>query len=95
MAEGAGAGLLQQSGQDLASWKRLSHMCSARGGKSWLCHTYQAHRVEEDTLLEVKRFKPAKMAAKIDFCRGVRSAAMRECKPLTNWIRPAPTRMIR
>jgi len=57
MAEGAGAGLMQQSGQDLASWKCFAYMCSARGGKSWLCRTHQAHRVEEDILLEVKRFE--------------------------------------
>ena len=57
MAEGAGAGLMQQSGQDLASWKCFSYMRRTRGGKSWLCRTYQAHRVEEDTLLEVNRFE--------------------------------------
>jgi len=55
MAEGAGAGLMQQSGQDLASWKCSSYIDCARGGKSWLCRTFQAHRVEEDTLLEVNK----------------------------------------
>jgi len=59
MAEGAGAGFkfMQQSGQDLASQKYFSYMCCARGRKSWLCRTYHAHRVEEDTLLEVNRFE--------------------------------------
>jgi len=57
MAEGAGVGLMHQSCQDLASWKRFSYMYCARGGKSWLCPTYQAHRVEEDILLEVNRFE--------------------------------------
>jgi len=32
MAEGAGARLLQQNGQDLASWKRFSYIYCARGG---------------------------------------------------------------
>jgi len=44
--EGAGTGLVQQSGQDLASWKYFLYMYCARGGKSWLCRTYQAHCVE-------------------------------------------------
>jgi len=57
MVEDAGAGLMQQSGQDLASWKCFSYIYCARGGKSWLCRTYQAHRVEEDTLLEVNRLE--------------------------------------
>ena len=57
MAEGAGAGLMQQSCQDLASWKCFLYICCARGGKSWLCRTYQAHRVEEVILLEVDRFE--------------------------------------
>jgi len=37
---------------------------------------------------------PAKMAAN-RFLSRVRSAAKRECEPQTNWMRPAPTRMIR
>jgi len=58
MAEGAGAaGLMQQSGQDLASWKCFSKICCARGVKSWLCRTYGAHRVEKDTMLEANRFE--------------------------------------
>ena len=57
MAEGAGTGLMQQSGQDLASWKCFSYMYCARGGKSWLCRTYRAHRVDKDTLLEANRFE--------------------------------------
>jgi len=58
MAEGAGAGLIQQSGhwQALALWKCFSYIYCGRGGKSWLCRTYQAHRVEEDIKLEVNRF---------------------------------------
>jgi len=48
MVEGAGAGLMQQSGQDLASWKCFSYIYCARGGK---------YRVEEDTLLEANRFE--------------------------------------
>jgi len=46
MAEGAGAGLMQQSGQDLASWKCFSYIYCARGGKSH-CWWYRAscHRV--------------------------------------------------
>jgi len=32
MVEGAGAGLMQQNGQDLASWKRFSYIYCARGG---------------------------------------------------------------
>ena len=52
MAEEAGAELMQQSGQDLASWKCFSYIYCARGGKSWLCRTCRAHRVEKDTLLE-------------------------------------------
>ena len=57
MAEGAFAGLMQQSGQDLASWKCFSYIDCAPGGKSWLFRTFQAHCVEEDTLLEVNRFE--------------------------------------
>jgi len=57
MVEGAGAGLMQQSGQYLASWKCLSYTYCARGRKSWLCRTHRAHRVEEDTLLEANRFE--------------------------------------
>jgi len=57
MVEGAGAGLMQQSGQDLASWKCFPYIYCARGGKSWLCRTYRAHRVHEDTLLEANRFE--------------------------------------
>jgi len=57
MAEEAGAGLMQQSGQDLASWKCFPYIYCARGGKSWLCRTHPARRVEEDTLLEVNRFE--------------------------------------
>jgi len=53
ITEGAGAGLMQQSGQDLASWKCFSYIYCARGRKSWLCRTYQARLVEEDALLEV------------------------------------------
>ena len=56
MAEGAGAGLMQQSGQDLASWKCFSYIYCARGRKYWLCCTYQVHNVEEVILLEVDRF---------------------------------------
>jgi len=52
MSEGAGAGLMQQSGQNLASCKCCSYICCARGGKSWLCRTHRAHRVEKDTLLK-------------------------------------------
>ena len=57
MAEDAGAGLTQQSGQDLASWKCFSHIYCARGGKSWLYCTFQARHIEEDILLEVNRFE--------------------------------------
>jgi len=57
MAESAGAGLMQLSGQDLASWKCFSYIYCARGGKSWLCRTHGAHRVEKDTLLEAHRFE--------------------------------------
>jgi len=57
MAEEADAGLMQQSGQDLASWKCFPYICCARDEKSWLCRTYLARRVEEDTLLEVNRFE--------------------------------------
>jgi len=57
MAEGAGAGLMQQSGQDLASWKCFSYIFCAQGGKFWLFRTCQAYRVEEDILLEVNRFE--------------------------------------
>jgi len=57
MAEVAGAGLMQQSGQDLASWKCFSYIYCTRGGKSWLCRTYRAHHIEEDTLLESNRFE--------------------------------------
>jgi len=57
MAEEAGAGLMQQSGQDLASWKCISYIYCGRGGKSWLCRRYRAHRVEKDTLLEANRFE--------------------------------------
>jgi len=53
MAEGASAGLMQQSGQDLASWKHFSYIYCPRGRKSWLRGTYQADRVNEDILLEV------------------------------------------
>ena len=61
-ADCAGAGLKQQSGQDLASWKRFLHIYCARGKKSWpyrtwLYRTYRAHHVEEDTLLEANRFE--------------------------------------
>ena len=61
MAEGAGAGLMQQSGQDLASWKCFSYIYCARSGKSWLCRTYRAHRVEKDTFLEVSRFEEGRV----------------------------------
>jgi len=47
MREGAGAGLVQQIGQDLASCKCFSYTCCAPGGKSWLCRTHRAHRIEE------------------------------------------------
>jgi len=58
MAEGTGAGLMQQGGgQDLASWKCFLYIYCARGKKSWLCRTYQAHRVEDDTLLEANGFE--------------------------------------
>ena len=57
MADGTGVGLMQQRGQDLALLKCFSHIYCARGGKSWLCCTHQAHSVEEDTLLEAKRFE--------------------------------------
>jgi len=55
MADGAGAGLMEQSGQDLASWKCFLYIYCARGQKSWLCRTHRARRVEEDTLLEANR----------------------------------------
>jgi len=42
MVEGAGAGLTQQSGQDLASQKCLYYICWAGGRKFWLCGTYRA-----------------------------------------------------
>ena len=59
MAEGAGAGLMQQSSQDLASWKYFSYIIyCARGGKSWPYRTYQSHHAEEDILLEMKRRAP-------------------------------------
>jgi len=57
MAESAGAGLMQLSGQDLASWKCFSYIYCARGGKSWRCRSHGAHRVEKDTLLEAHRFE--------------------------------------
>jgi len=57
MAEGAVAGLMHQSGQDLASWKFFLYTYCARGGKSWLCRTSQVHHVEKDTFLEVNRFE--------------------------------------
>jgi len=57
MVEGAGVGLMQQSGQDLASWKCFPYIYVARGRKSWLSRTHRAHRVEEDTLLEVNIFE--------------------------------------
>jgi len=40
MADGAGAGLMQQSGQDLALWKCFSYIYYVRGGKSWLYRTH-------------------------------------------------------
>jgi len=57
IVEGAGAGLMQLSGQELVSWKCFLYIYCARGGRSWLCRTYRAHRVEEDTLLESNRFE--------------------------------------
>jgi len=57
MAEEVGAGLMQQSGQDLASWKCFSYIYCARGGISWLCRTYPARHAEEDSLLEMNRFE--------------------------------------
>jgi len=57
MADGAGAGLMQQSGQDLASQKCFLYIYCDRGEESWLCRTYRAHSVEEDTLLEVTDLK--------------------------------------
>jgi len=57
MTDGTGTGLMQQSGQDLASWKCFLHIYCARGKKSCLYCTYQARRVEEDTLLEANRFE--------------------------------------
>ena len=57
MADGAGAGLMQQSGQDLASQKCFLYIYCDRGEESWLCRTYRAHHVEEDTLLEANRFE--------------------------------------
>jgi len=57
MVDEASAGLMQQSGQDLESWKCFSYISCARGGKSWLCCTCPARRVEEDILLEVNRFE--------------------------------------
>jgi len=57
MVEGAGAGLMQQSGQDLASWKSFLYIYCVRCGKSWLYGTYQALCVEEDILLDVDRFE--------------------------------------
>ena len=57
MLEGAGAGLLQQSGQDLASWEYFPYIYCARGEKSCLCGTYQAHCIEEDILLDVDSFE--------------------------------------
>ena len=56
MAEEVGAGLMQQSGQDLASSKRILYMYCAGGGKSWLCGTYQARRVEKRSFSKVSRF---------------------------------------
>ena len=60
MADEAEAGLTQLSGQDLASWKCFSYICCTTGGKSWLCCTYRAHRVEKDILLEANRFEAAR-----------------------------------
>jgi len=57
MAEGAGAGLMQQSGQDLASWEYFSYVYCPRGRKSWLRGTYQAHCVNEDILLDANMFE--------------------------------------
>ena len=57
MVEGAGAGLMQQSGRDLESKKYFSYIYCAAGRKSWLCRTYQVHCVEEDILLDVDRFE--------------------------------------
>jgi len=48
---------MQQSGQDLALWKCFLYIYCARGGKSWLCRTYQAYHVEEGIVLEVNSFE--------------------------------------
>ena len=37
--------LMQQSGQDLASWKCFLYIYRAQGKKSWLCCTHRAHSV--------------------------------------------------
>ena len=55
MEEVAGAGFIQKSIQDLASWQCFLCIYCARGGKSWLCRTHRAHRVEEDTF-EANRY---------------------------------------
>jgi len=51
IADGAGALVMQQSGQDSASWKYFIYICCAPGEKSWLCRTHQAHG-EDDTFLQ-------------------------------------------
>ena len=39
--------------------------------------------------------KPCENGSENRFLSRVRSVAKRECEPSTNWMRPAPTRMIR
>jgi len=53
----AGAGLMQQSGHDLASWKCFLCIYCARGRKSWLCRTYQAHSVEPSAIALLHQLK--------------------------------------
>jgi len=48
---------MQQSGHDLASWKCFLYIYCTRGRKSWLCRTYQTHRVEEVVFPEANRFE--------------------------------------
>jgi len=57
MSDEAGGGQMKQSGQDLASWKSFSYIYCTWGGKSWMCPTYRAHRVEKDILLKANRFE--------------------------------------
>jgi len=99
MAEGAGAGLMQQSGQDLASWKCFSNIDCARGGKSWLCCTFQAQcifwhfcgnfRMSRGALQKLHRRGRYKKRTKLVFCtqskKGSENRSSR-FEPKISWI---------